>query len=93
MEEILYFVLVILKRMSPSEASNPLISIPTAAAGTSAQPLVAKPPVAQPAPTPVAPQPAEPDVATEPSEVELEPPIATPFKGKTLSKKKSKKNK
>ena len=58
------------------------------AGGTSAQP-----PTALSAPTPVAPQLAKPDVAIEPSEVELEPHIATPSKAKSSSKKKSKKKK
>ena len=86
MEKLLYFALIMLKRMSPSEASDPPICTSTTAAGTSTQP-----PVTEPAAT--TPQPTDQDVATEPSEAKLEAPVATPSKAKTSSKKKTKKNK
>ena len=86
MEVLLYFALIMLKTMSPSEASDPHSSTPAAATvGTSTQTLVVEPLVAF--------QPAAQDVAIEPSEAELEPFVATPTKAKTFCKKKTKKKK
>ena len=85
MEELLYFSMIMLKRMILSEALD--LPIPTlAAVGTSAQPPVAEPPAAVP-------QPFDPDVATESSEAKPKPPIAISSKAKTSSKKKTKKKK
>ena len=88
----MYFALVMLKRVSSSESSDPPIHIPaTAVAGTSAQSPIAEPQLAQP--VVAAPQPVDPNVAIEPSEPELEPSVATPSKAKTSSTKKIKKKK
>ena len=73
-----------LKRMSPSEASDPPIPIPAVVAGTSSQLPAVETPATQP--ELLAPQLADLDVAIDP-EAELEPPVATLSKAKTSSKK------
>ena len=78
MDELLYFALIMLKGLSPSEPFDPPIPTPAAAAGTSSQPLAAES---------LPPQPTVSDVATD-LEAELEPPVATPSKAKSPSKKK-----
>ena len=75
----MYFPLIMLKRISPQDPSDPPVTRPTTVATTtSAQPEpLAKPPAQQ-----------ELDVATDPPKADPEPTIATKTKKK---KKKSKK--
>ena len=80
MEELMYFALIMLKRISPQDPSDPPVTRPTAAAATiSAQPEPSEAPPAQP----------EIDVATDLLEEDQEPPIAIATK---KNKKKAKKN-
>ena len=76
----MYFALIILKRISPEDFTDPPVTRPAAAVATiSAQPEPSSIPSAQ----------QEPDVATVPLEADPEPLVATETKKK---KKKSKKN-
>ena len=87
MEELLYFALAMLKRITPSDASEHTVPTPSTAAGTSAQPPAASSSAAPPARTPAVPQPIEPDVVIEPFEAEPEPHVAISSKAKSSSKK------
>ena len=86
MEELLYFALIMLKRISPPDSIDPPISTPSAVVGPTT------PPVATPSVAPAQPEKRiVHDVAIESPKVELKHPIATSSKTKASSKKKSKK--
>ena len=76
----MYFALIMLKRISPQDPSDPPVTRPVVAAITTS---------AQPEPSEAPPTQLELDVAIDPLEVDPEPPIATETKKK---KKKAKKN-
>ena len=80
MEDLMYFALIMLKRISRQDPSDHPVTRPVATAATTS---------AQPEPSSVPPAQQEPDVATDPLEEDPEPPVTTKTKKKN---KKAKKN-
>ena len=75
----MYFALIMLKRISPEDPTDPPVTRPATAVVTTS---------AQPEPSSVPPAQQEPNVAIVPREADPEPPVAT----ETKKKKKAKKN-
>ena len=83
MEDLMYFSLIMLKRISPEDSMDPHVTRPASATATTS---------AQLKPSSVPPAQQEPDVVTDapeaiPLEADPEPPVATETKKKNKSKK------